>query len=194
MLPKLISAVKLDERLEELDQADLIIFLANTGCRVGEVCGLRWDALDLAKGTASIRANVVRATGVGLIIQDHPKTKAGVRTIALPSPLLAVLRLRDKRSPHTDHDLVFPTVLGHVRDPRNTARDWREARGRLGFPDVTTHSFRKTVATALDQAGLTAREIAEYLGHENPSLTQDVYMSKNTGGKRAAVALAAITG
>lgn len=60
---------------------------------------------------------------------------------------------------------------------------------RLGFADVSTHSFRKTVATALDQAGLIAREVAEYLGHENPSITQDVYMAKNTGGTRAAAAL-----
>lgn len=60
---------------------------------------------------------------------------------------------------------------------------------RLGFPGMTTHSFRKTVATRLDQAGLTAREIAEYLGHENPSLTQHVYLAENTGGIRAAVAI-----
>jgi integrase len=54
---------------------------------------------------------------------------------------------------------------------------------------VTTHSFRKTVATALDRADLSARDIADYLGHENPSITQDVYMAKNTGGDRAALAL-----
>lgn len=60
---------------------------------------------------------------------------------------------------------------------------------RLGYPTVTTHSFRKTVATALDHSGLSAREIADYLGHENPSLTQDVYMAKSAGGTRAAKAL-----
>lgn len=59
---------------------------------------------------------------------------------------------------------------------------------------MTTHSFPKTVATALDQAGLTGREIAEYLGHENPSITQDVYMAKNTGGKRAGAALNGLLG
>ena len=60
------------------------------------------------------------------------------------------------------------------------------ARDRIGYPAVTTHSFRKTVATAPDQSGLSAREIAEYLGQAHPSLTQDVYMAKNTGGTRAA--------
>lgn len=54
---------------------------------------------------------------------------------------------------------------------------------------MTTHSLHKAVATPLDQAGLTAREITEYLGYGNPSLTQDVYMAKNTGGIRAAAAI-----
>lgn len=84
------------------------------------------------------------------------------------------------------HNLVFPTIRGKIRDPRNTSRDWRDPLARLGFPDVTSHSFRKTVATA--------REIAEYLGHENPSLTQDVTMAKNTGSARAAAALDKVVG
>ncbi|WP_233200697.1 tyrosine-type recombinase/integrase [Cryobacterium sp. M15] len=82
--------------------------------------------------------------------------------------------------------MVVPTMRGNIRDPRNTSRDWRMARDRIGYPTVTTHSFRKTVVTTLDQSGLSAREIAEYLGHANSSLTQDVYMAKNTGGIRAA--------
>ena len=107
-----------------------------------------------------------------------------------PQSLVEALRTPAENDMMTNkHDLVFPTVRGNIRDPRNTTRDWRDARDRLGFPNVTSHSFRKTVATALDQAGMSAREIAEYLGHENPSLTQDGYMAKNTGGIRAAVAL-----
>lgn len=51
------------------------------------------------------------------------------------------------------------------------------------------HAFRKTVATALDQASLTPRDIAEYLGHSDPSLTMGVYMSKVVGGSSAADAL-----
>lgn len=185
-LRELLRIVRGDQRLVELDQADLIEFLAGTGCRIGEACALAWEDVDLRAGTAQIHANVIRGRGIGVVRQDHPKTKAGVRLISLPSSLVELLqrRARDDRS-----SLVFPTVLGNIRDPRNTSRDWAKARDRLGFPGVTTHSFRKTVATLLDQAGLTAREIAEYLGHENPSLTQDVYMAKNTGGIRAAAAI-----
>ncbi|WP_169799935.1 tyrosine-type recombinase/integrase [Herbiconiux solani] len=154
---------------------------------------MSWSAVYFAAQTVTFDANVVRAHGRGLIIQDHVKTRAGMRTIAVPGSLIK--RLLDRKTNfkiHNEHDLVFPTVRGNIRDPRNTSRDWRNARERLGYPTVTTHSFRKTVATALDHAGLSAREIAEYLGHANPSLTQDVYMAKNTGGVKAAHALNAI--
>lgn len=189
-LPVLVEAVKADTRLVELDQADLIVFMANTGCRVGEACAMAWEDVDLEAGTATIRANVVRANGVGIVRQDHTKTRAGGRTIALPPSLVDLLVQRRVQSANA---LVFPTVLGNLRDPRNTSRDWAMARGRLGFPTVTTHSFRKTIATGLDQAGLSARAVAEYLGHESPSLTQDVYMAKNTGGRQAAIAIDALT-
>ena len=41
----------------------------------------------------------------------------------------------------------------------------------------------------MDQAGLSAREIADYLGHERISMTRDVYMSRQMAGAAAAVAL-----
>lgn len=42
----------------------------------------------------------------------------------------------------------------------------------------------------LDAAGLSAREIADYLGHERVSMTQDVYMTRKSRGSSAAAALA----
>jgi integrase len=73
-----------------------------------------------------------------------------------------------------------------VRDPVNVENIWRQNRGRLGFEDVTTHALWKTAATGLDVAGMSARGIDEYLGHAKPSLTQDVYMSRNVGSAAAA--------
>ncbi|WP_199220480.1 tyrosine-type recombinase/integrase [Salinibacterium hongtaonis] len=64
-------------------------------------------------------------------------------------------------------------------------REIRDRRDTLGYPELSTHSFRKTVATILDNEGLSATEIADYLGHENPSMTQDVYMNTIKGSKRA---------
>ena len=113
---------------------------------------------------------------------------AGRRTVFMPSWL--VERLRDRRAARGEAvELVFPSANGHLRDPRNTSRGLANARERIGFPALTSHSFRKGIASALDAAGLSARAIADHLGHTNPSLTQDVYMTKSAGSVKAAHAL-----
>lgn len=56
---------------------------------------------------------------------------------------------------------------------------------------ITSHSFRKTTATILDDAGQSARQIADQLGHARPSLTQDVYMGRRAKNPAAAEALEA---
>jgi integrase len=87
-------------------------------------------------------------------------------------------KLRESETCHR-RDLVDPiSVLIATRDPDNFAGQWRAARNELGVPDVSTHSFRKTVATLIDDAGLSARIGADHLGHARVSMTQDRYMSR----------------
>src|SRR6516165_10433429 len=50
-----------------------------------------------------------------------------------------------------------------------------KARDELGVPDVSSHSFRKAVATLIDDAGRSARIGADHLGHAKVSMTQDRY-------------------
>lgn len=85
--------------------------------------------------------------------------------------------------------VVFASPRGYLRDPNNTSGDLREVLDELGYSWVTSHVFRKTVATRLDKSAFTAREIADILGHEKPSLTQDVYMGRKVVSSRMAKAL-----
>ncbi|RAS68449.1 phage integrase family protein [Lentzea atacamensis] len=84
---------------------------------------------------------------------------------------------------------VFPNSLGGLRDPSNTRRDIRKARGGDEFAWVTSHVFRKTAATILDEAGLSARVVADQLGHARPSMTQDTYLARKAVDRKAAGAL-----
>jgi integrase len=43
---------------------------------------------------------------------------------------------------------------------------------------ITSHAFRKTTATVLDNDGQTARQIADHLGHARVSMTQDTYLDR----------------
>jgi integrase len=51
---------------------------------------------------------------------------------------------------------------------------------------VSSHTFRKTAITRLDDAGLSARQIADHVGHARPSMTQDVYMGRSVASSAAA--------
>ena len=74
--------------------------------------------------------------------------------------------------------MIFPSSTGTLRDPDNFGKQWREVRDDLGLPDVSSHSFRKTVATLIDDGGLSARIAADQLGHARVSMTTDTYMSR----------------
>ncbi len=82
----------------------------------------------------------------------------------------------------------MPFREGRLRDPNNTRGDLRKALDRAGFCWVTSHTFRRTVATRLDDAGLSARQIANHVGHSRPSLTQDAYLGRGTASPAAAAA------
>jgi len=86
-------------------------------------------------------------------------------------------------------DPVFPAPKGGLRDPSNTQGDLRETLTWCGLHGITSHIFRKTTATLLDNAGLSARTIADQLGHAQPSVTQNVYMGRKIASTQAATVL-----
>ena len=58
--------------------------------------------------------------------------------------------------------------------------------GPDGTPQRFLRTFRKTVATRLDEAGFTPRQVADQLGHANPSMTLDVYFGRQVVSAEAA--------
>lgn len=196
-----------DETAVHYDLVDLCGFMLAVGCRIGEALGVAWDEVDLQAGTVAIDWTVCRVKGKPLF-RKRVKSDAGFRTLVLPGFAVAMLRrravelyvLKTGHLPHDELDAVgaaeglgtspvFPDSRGGLRDPSNTRRALRKARGGDEFAWVTSHVFRKTAATLLDNAGLSARQIADQLGHSRPSLTQDVYMARRVTDARAALAL-----
>jgi integrase len=188
---ELVTFLRADERAVELDLPDLVEFMLGTGVRVGEALAVRPAVVDLDGRVIEINATVVRTKGHGVTVQEHPKTAAGWRVIAVPEFVAEIVGRRANSRPVRAADVVFASPLGHVRDASNTSSDLRRALNRAEFEWVTSHTFRKTVATRLDEAGLSARQIADHLGHARPSVTQDVYMGRNVVSTRAAEVLQA---
>jgi integrase len=64
-----------------------------------------------------------------------------------------------------------------------------EARGTETLAWITSHTFRKTAATILDEAALSARLVADQLGHSRTSITQDFYLGRRSVDSQAALGL-----
>ena len=174
----LLGAVETSTVCEQKDLRDPVILLAATGLRRGELLALRWEDIDLDNRVAVVSGSIVRLKGKGLVRQDTTKG-GGARSVPLPQFAIEALHRR-KGDPlrSSTADVIFPSSTGTLRDPDNFGKQWREVRDSLGLPDVSSHSFRKTVATLIDDSGLSARIGADQLGHARPSMTQDVYMSR----------------
>ncbi|MGY0537725.1 tyrosine-type recombinase/integrase [Nocardioides sp. YJ-D4] len=67
------------------------------------------------------------------------------------------------------------------------------ASGRVrDFEWLTTHTYRKTVASTLDEAGISGRQVADQLGHSRVSMTQDTYLDRRPVNENNLRALEAI--
>ncbi|MGX7824025.1 site-specific integrase [Actinokineospora sp. 24-640] len=173
------------------DLADFTDMMLATGLRIGEASAVTWGAVDLDKGTVEVRGTVIRERGKGLSIKPRPKSKSGWRTLELPSWAITMLKAR-KPEDARDDDPVFPAPLGGLRDPSNSNHDLRVVFDDAGYRWVTSHVYRKTVATLMDESGLPVRVIADQLGHAHISMTQDVYLGRKTRKTGAAGVLEAL--
>lgn len=191
-----LERMEADEIAARHDLPDLTRFMLSTGARIGECLAVSWAEVNVHDKTVAIDYNLTRITGRGLH-RRRTKTAAGERTLRLPGWAVDMLIRRGDAAGWSGP--VFPSHAtrgrgGSWRDPSNTSRSLRDARGRAGFDWVTSHVFRKTVATVMDEAGMTAREIADQLGHARVSMTMDVYMGRKAVGGAGAAALEEVWG
>lgn len=175
----LLLAIDESKVCAQKDLRDPVMMLAGTGLRRSELLALRWEDIDLDNRVLTVSASVVRIKGRGLQRQDTTKT-GDDRPIALPQFAIDMLHRRKAgRQGPNSAGVIFPSSTGTLRDPDNFGKQWREVRDDLGLPDVSSHSFRKTVATLIDKEGLSSRLAADQLGHARVSMTTDVYMARN---------------
>ena len=157
-----------------------------TGVRIGEALAAVWSDVDFEAGTVQITSTLVRVKGEGLL-RKGTKSRAGERTLPLPESAIALLRRRFMTGARLDQPL-FPDVQGGFRDPANVRRELREARGE---DDAGVDHLAHVPEDSRDhprRGGLSARLVADQLGHSRPSMTQDVYMGRRAVDSQAALA------
>jgi integrase len=81
---------------------------------------------------------------------------------------------------------VFASLSGEWLDPSNTINRLRVALNQSGFEWVTSHVWRRTVGTLLDEAGLAVAEIADQLGNTRAVAEKHYIRTRATNTKGAA--------
>lgn len=157
-----------------------------TGMRLGEILALRWNAVTLDGGPATIRVREsLEQTKAGLRFKE-PKTKHGQREITLPDIVIEALREHRKQQLELrfkmglgklpDDALVFPaSPEGEPFPPKRFSRAWEDAAKKIGAPEITFHALRHTHASMLIDQGIDVVMISRRPGHARPEITLRIY-------------------
>jgi integrase len=158
----------------------LYLFLAATGCRLGEALALKWDAVNLAEAEVVIRFSLVRPHGGGYVLKV-PKTRTSERVVGIPAEMVECLRALPRRS-----EFVFtrrdggPLHAGNLRR-RDLRKLWEKRPDGLPSPlegmswTRALHNLRHFHASYLLQRGANVRAVSARLGHANASVTLNTY-------------------
>jgi integrase len=156
-----------------------------TGLRRGEITGLRWSDVGLTARKVIVRRNRVTVHG-RVVEQNTPKTKAGLRTVALSDFAVATLlawHLRQAQEAETAAEAwqteghVFTMEDGRALDPAYITRLFQKLRKGPGeeLPAMSFHGLRHCAASLMLASGADIAVVSKLLGHASISITADVY-------------------
>jgi integrase len=131
----------------------MTLFSLATGLRQGNVKGLKWSQIDLARRIVVIEGDEMKAG------RDH----------ALPLPDVAVEVLKRQIGRHD----VFVFVNDNGEPVRSGNHGtWRDACRRAGIEDFRQHDLRHTWATTLVQAGVPDGVLQALGAWETPKMVK----------------------
>ncbi len=144
-----------------------IILAACCGMRRSEICSLKWSNINFKKNTMTIRSARVY-NDEGKIVEKETKTTAGKRTIPIMSPVRnALLRaheaVEDDNTPLTS---MTPNSITNAFPHRLNA---------AGINHFRFHDLRHYVVSLMIFLNIPKKYIADYVGHENEKMIDQVY-------------------
>ena len=165
-----------------------ILLALYTGLRIGELCALRWQDVDLNNRVLYVRHTLLRLHDYSggenktKLVMDTPKTESSRREIPLTSFLYDELTKLYGRGKNSDTFLVSGSEK--PQEPRAYLYYYKKQLSSCGLPPYTFHILRHTFATRCVEAGIDIKTLSEILGHSSIKITMDRYVHPSVESKR----------
>lgn len=161
-----------------------------TGLRIGEVCALKWDDVDISLGIIRIRRTVHRVYLVSNgskrseLTVDYPKTASSYRDIPIIKELSDILY---EYSRGKDSDSFI--ISGHKRptEPQTMRNHFKHVANSLNLSMRRFHGLRHTFGTRCVESKCDYKTLSTILGHSNVSTTLNLYVHPGMEQKRKCV-------
>lgn len=150
----------------------VVLFLAYTGVRFGEMAALRVGRLDLLRRRGLIAESVTLVRGV-----QTWGTPKGHERREVPIPRFLVDEMAVHVAGKVAGDLVFTGARsgGALRAQVFQRSVLSAAAGRLGIEGMHPHALRHTAASLAIASGANVKVVQQMLGHKSATMTLDLY-------------------
>lgn len=191
---------------------NLFTVFFGTGCRCGEVLGLRWEDCDFKNNTISINHSLSYRAYVGekeAFHIDKPKTVAGIRTIPMLSDVRrALLRTKEEQmrqgviqpvidgytnfvftsrngTPYVRANIqrVINKVLQYYNEEEKESAE-KEGREPELIRHFSIHNIRHTFASRFCENETNLKAIQEIMGHADIQTTMNIYAEATAEAKK----------
>ncbi|EOL46364.1 tyrosine-type recombinase/integrase [Enterococcus caccae] len=194
--PNKVSAITSYEQKQLKKQAAAhpkglaIVIALETGMRIGEIAGLKWEDVDFSSNIITVQRTVQRIQTMNnenkktQIIEGTPKSMSSKRVIPLSKNLSKLLTKQKLKS-------TGAFVLGGMKpaEPRLISIWLKKICQSFKFANIHFHQLRHSFATRCLEKGVNIATISALLGHHSSKMTLDIYLSSFMSEKRKAIKL-----
>ncbi|MBR1822922.1 MAG: site-specific integrase [Ruminococcus sp.] len=166
-----------------------VMLALSMGLRVGEVCGLMWQDIDMEKRILSVRRTVQRIpvpsdSKKTRVIVSPPKSVSSAREIPIPDDVFVMLKKVESAL-----DCYILSGNDQPVEPRKMQYDLARILKNAKLPSVRFLSLRHAFASKAIEVGFDVKTLSEILGHSKIELTMNLYVHSNIDRKRSCMKL-----
>lgn len=167
-----------------------IMLCLHTGMRIGEVCALQWEDIDITQGIINVRRTIERIYIIEndekrtKLIISTPKTQNSIREIPLSKELIRLLKPLKKV---VNNSFYILTNESKPTEPRTYRNYYKSVLQNLKIPLLKFHGLRHSFATRCIESQCDYKTVSVILGHANISTTLNLYVHPNLEQKKRCI-------